>query len=1085
MLTFKLIIMKQVKLQFQKGICHSFKKNVMLLFFLGMSFVAFAQSTVTGKVTDQKGEPIIGASIKAKGTGVGTITDVNGAFKISSNGTLVVSYIGYQTQEIQANGKSNISVQLKDDDKLLDEVVVVGYGTQKKATLSGSVAQVKGDDVLKGKATTSVAAALQGTIPGLTITRTSSRPGNEGTAITLRGGISVNETSAMIIIDGVEAYQWELSQINPNDIDNISVLKDGAAAIYGTKAGAGVILVTTKRGKEGKTKVTYSGSTHANIVGKRFPVADGQTWAQMLVHGTENDAYALLDASGNPQYSWWMWPEATWRQMAAGERFEGVVGGVWRVLDPNASNQMDAVYGTTWGQSHNLTVSGGSDKLKAMTSLGYAKDRSLLAAAFDGQTKYNFRTNVDYKINNWVKTEFNVSYDKRTVSTPTQGIGQGVQDFYIFPLRNSYGQFYDTFGNNNMLAKLIEGGRTNNNEEFVRLGGKVTLELNKITKGLSVNASANARIRKHWLVERQAKVTMYDWSGETKSANGLPDYALGTGVIKSQTTDANAWVKNTYESVFFQTYNAFVNYNRSFSNHNIGVMAGMTAEKNNYQKLYGYRQNMSDNTLDDINLGDATTAQATGGSNEDGLVSYLTRLNYDYKGIYLLEGQFRRDGSSRFNTDNRWANFGGLSGGVRISELSAVKNLDFFDNLKLRASYAETGSQTGIGNYDYVSGISTGTTIFGYTGAKSTTAWVTSMTSTNRTWERVATTNLGLDFALLKNRLNGSFEVYNRENKGMLISMTYPLTLGATAPKTNNGNFVAKGWELELNWNDKLGKDFSYRVGFSLSDARTEVTKYNGGVTINNGTNNPVNGTTFIEGRPLNALYVYKTDGYLQTTDEVNTYYTSITKLAGGLQPVKGTSNQLTPGCVRKVDLNGDGRITTDDLYYYGDANPHYMFGINLGLNYKNFDFTMFVQGVAQQNIIREGSLANPWNATYTNQNVTFWGKTWTADNPNAAYPIMSRNASRNAWNYKQFNDVNVSQVWYARAKSLVLGYTLPKIFVRKAMIDNVRFYVSADNLFEVSNVKDGFDPESKSASGQGNVDVYARTISFGIDLTF
>lgn len=237
--------------------------------------------------------------------------------------------------------------------------------------------------MLKGKATQDVASALQGTIPGLTITRSSSRPGNEGTSITLRGGISVNEMSPMIVIDGVEAYSWELSQINPNDIESVSVLKDAAAAIYGTKAGAGVILVTTKRGKEGKAKITYSGSVHANLVGKRFPVASGQEWAEMLIEATTNDAYAYLK-NGEPQWNWWMWPEETWRTMAAGERYEGVVGGLWRVLDPT-SDQFDAVYGTTWGQSHTVTISGGSDKVKAMTSLGYANDRSLIDLVYDGQ----------------------------------------------------------------------------------------------------------------------------------------------------------------------------------------------------------------------------------------------------------------------------------------------------------------------------------------------------------------------------------------------------------------------------------------------------------------------------------------------------------------------------------------------------------------------------------------------------------------------------------------------------------------------------------------------------------------------------
>ncbi len=1040
---------------------------------------------VKGTIVDVNGEPIIGASVQVKGTNTGVISDMNGNFTVeaASNATLVVSYIGYKTQEISLKGKTSVSIVLKEDAEMLDELVVVGYGVQKKTTLSGSVSQVKGDAVLKGKATQNVAAALQGTIPGLTITRTSSRPGNEGTSITLRGGISVNSTSPMILIDDVEAYSWELSQINPNDIENISVLKDAAAAIYGTKAGGGVILVTTKRGKEGKAKVTYSGSVHANIVGKRFPVASGQEWAQMLVEATTNDAYAYLK-DGEPQWSWWMWPEEVWRTMAEGKTYEGVVGGTWRVLDPE-SDQFDAVYGNTWGQSHTVSISGGTDKAKVMTSLGYANDRSLIDFVYDGQKKYNFRTNVDYKVNDWVKTEFNLSYDKRKTSTPQQGVGHGVQDFYIFPLYNEYGQYYDTFGNNNLLAKLAEGGRYNNTEEILRLGGKLTLDMNKLIKGLSLSASANIRMRHHKSIQRQTHVTMYDWSGETTSASGLPDYTQGTGSVKFHSKDSDCWVKNTREEVLFQTYNAFINYNNSFADHNFGLMLGMTAEKTHYEKNYAFRKNMTVDALDDINLGDATTAEATGGSNEVGMISYLARLNYDYKGIYLLEGLFRRDGSSKFSKDNRWENFAGVSGGVRFSEFDFVKDWNLFDNLKLRASYGETGSQTGIGNYDYISSISTGTTIFGYNGTKVSTAWVSSMTSNQRSWERVATTNFGLDFAVLNNRLSGSFEYFIRENKGMLISMTYPSTMGASAPKSNSGNFQAKGWELTLNWKDKIGEDFNYSVGFSLSDAKTEITKYNGAIAISNGVNNKVGGSSFIEGKPLNAIYVYKTDGYLQNQAEVDAYYQEITRTSGGIHPTQGTSDQLCPGCVRKVDLNQDGRITTDDLYYYGDANPHYTFGINLGASYKNFDFSMFIQGVGQQYTIREGSLSCPWYSGWTNQNSTFMGNTWSEDNTNARYPIMSRNGSRNNWNYKKYNDINVNNCWYARAKNIVLGYTLPKTWLRKVSLENLRLYVSADNLFELSNVKDGFDPEIKVNTNQGNVDVYARTVSFGIDLTF
>lgn len=1076
----------QLKLRFQKGNTFSFKKNLMLLLFLGVSFGAFAQSVITGKVTDISGEPIIGASIRVKGTNSGTVTDVSGVFKLNGTGneTILISYIGFQPQEISVSGKSNILIQLKDDEKSLDEVIVVGYGTQKKASLTGSVSQVKGDDVLKGKTTTSVAEGLQGVIPGLTITRTSSRPGNEGIALNIRGGISVNQTDPLIIVDGVEAYTWELSQINPNDIETVSVLKDAAAAIYGTKAGAGVILITTKRGKDGKTKVTYSGSVHANILGKKFPVADGTTWAQMLVRDTESDGRALLDASGNPQNNWWMWPEATWRALAAGNTYSGVLAGKWRMLDPS-SNQFDAVYGDTWGETHNLSISGGNENLKVMTSLGYAEDRSLVKVAYDGQKKYNFRTNADYKVNNWIKAEFNTSYDNRTVSTPTQGIGNGIQDFYVFPLYNPYGQYYDTFGNNNILAKLVDGGRTNDTQEFFRLGGKVTFDLKKLIKGLTIDGSANVRSQNHYIMSRQTKVTLYDWSGETAASTGLPDYSLTSGAISSQTTNANSWVKNTYEKIFFQTYNAFIHYNREFFGHNIGVMAGMTTEKFGYQKLYGYRSNMSVNELNDINLGDATTAQATGGSYENGLISYLGRLNYDYKGIYLIEGTFRRDGSSKFNEANRWADFAGVSGGLRLSELPVIKNLSAFDNLKLRASYGETGSQTGIGNYDYISSIANGTTVFGYSGTLNNTSWISSMTTDQRTWERVASSNLGLDFATLNNRLSGTFEVYKRVNNDMLISMTYPQTLGTNSPKTNSGNFSSKGWELELNWNDKIGKDFTYHVGFALSDALTNIDHYTGGVVISNGINNTIGASQFIEGKPLNALYVYKTDGYLQTTDEVKAYYTAITKTAGGIQPVQNTTSQLTPGSVKKVDLNGDGKITTDDLYYYGDANPHDMFSLTLGAKFKNFDFSMFIQGVGQQNVLRTGILSSPWSATYTNQNLTFYGNTWTPDNTNARYPVASRDGSRNNWNYKQFNDININSCWYARAKNVVVGYTLPKMLVKKVKIDNLRFYISADNLFEVSNVKDGFDPESQAAANQGNVDVFARTLTFGLDLTF
>ncbi len=1097
----------------------NFKMIFVCLVMLMISAVSYAQNKISGVVKDSQGEAVIGASVLEKGTTNGTITDFDGKFSlmVKSNATLVISYIGYQTQNIPVAGKRTLQVTLKEDSKTLDEVVVVGYGVQKKETLSGSVSQVKGDEVLKGKATQNMASALQGTIPGLTIQRSSSRPGNENTNITLRGGVSVNQdgNKPMILIDGVEAYDWELSQINPNDVESISVLKDAAAAIYGTRAGGGVILVTTKRGKEGKAKVTYSGSVHLNYIGKKFPLADGVTWAKMMVEAQKNDFSNPANTS-----NWWMWTSTNdagltvWERMAQGEIIEeNVNGGYWRKLDPTntgTSNQFDQVYGSSWGESHTVNINGGSEKARVMTSIGYSDDKSLIKAAYDGQKKYNFRTNADYKINDLIKMEFNLSYDRRVTKTPTQGVGQGVQDMFIFPMFNEYGQYYDTFGSNNIMAKLQTGGNTKTTNEIIRVGGKLTLDFNKWIKGLSFNTSANFRIRKTEQNARQIALTLYDWGGETSKSSDNPDQrpfvgiykTNGTGAIFKQGASKDSWIKNTLNNADYQVYNFFGNYARGFGQHNIALLAGITAEKTSNRNYYQYRSGMTVNELDDINLGDVSTTEATGGRNSNGMVSYLGRANYDYKGIYLLEGLFRRDGSSKFDSEHRWANFAGVSGGIRFSELSFIKGLNFFDNLKLRGSYGETGSQAGISNY-YVSSISTGTAIFGTSPAKYTNSYISGMTTADKTWERIATTNVGLDFAMLKNRLSGSFEYYIRKNKGMLIKRTYPSTLGTTAATTNSGDFRANGWELQLNWNDKIGNDFNYHVGFSLADAKTKVTKYLGAVAISSGLNNRVisnggstsmigtnstilsNNASFIEGKPLNAIYIYRTSGFLQSWDEVNAYYTKYAASGNGLIPAQNTNNQLTPGCVNRIDTNGDGKITTDDLDYYGDANPHFNFGINLGASYKQFDFSMFIQGVGQQYVVREGQLSSPWYSGWTNQNSTFYGNCWTESNTNARYPIMSRNGSRNTWNYKNYNDINVSNCWYARAKNVVLGYTLPKVLIRNAGLENLRLYVSADNLFEISNVKDGFDPEATAATGQGNVDVYARTVTFGIDLTF
>ena len=1029
------------------------------------------QMTVTGTVKDAKdGTPVVGATISVQGGKNGTISDLDGKYTISvpsGDAVLIFSFIGYNKETVKVAGRSIIDVNIVASSQDLTEVVVVGYGTQTKAGITGSVTQVKGDDVLKGRATTSIATALQGEIPGLTITRTSSRPGNEGTSISLRGGISVNTDNAgpMILIDGTEAYAWELSQINPNDIESVSTLKDAAASIYGTRANGGVILVTTKRGKEGKIKIAYSGSAHMNYLGKRFPVASGSEWAKMNIEANTNDAVAT-GVSNN----YWLFSESQYKKIANGEKFVEAIGnGNLTHIDPSA-NQFNAVYGTTWGQDQNLSISGGTDKLKVMSSIGYAKDHSLIKVAFDGTEKYNFRTNVDYNFNKWVKTEANVSYDKRTVTTPTQGVGQGIQDMYIFPLYNEKGQFYDVFGSNNILAKLIEGGQTVVKENLFRLSGKLSLDMGFVDflKGLSFSVNANVRERIGQKNIRNSTITLYDWDGELGKVNN----------IFSQSTPANLSEQDYYYNTFYYTTGAFANYTKKIQKHNFTFMIGTTAEETKYSDLMAKRTGLQIDNLNAINTGDGSTATNSGDAYSTALLSYIGRANYSFNDRYLLEGVFRRDGSSKLAPENRWSNFIGGMAAVRFEEFDFIKRLNIFDQLKAKISYGETGGLSGIGNYDYIASMSTSaTTVFGTTPSLTSVSYISAMTSRSRNWERVATTNYGLDFSLLKTRLSGSFDYYHRKNIGMLINVAYPSVIGATAPYTNDGNFTSKGFELSLNWKDKIGKDITYRVGFSLADARTEVTSYAGKTTYTAGLNSTV------VGRPYNSIFVYRTKGYLQTDAEVSEYYSAING-AGSIVPVQSSVNRLTPGCVRRVDKDNDGAITTADLDYYGDALPHYTYGINLGASYKGFDLGVFFQGVGQQYVVRTGALAYPFAVGYQNQNATFLGKTWSPTNTDAEFPVMSRNSARNTWNYV-VNDINVQNVSYIRCKSVSLGYTMPQQISMKAGFDKARLWVSGDNLFEFSNVKDGFDPESQAASGQGNMDVFARTLSFGIDLNF
>lgn len=1060
-------------------------------------------NTVQGTVVDQNGEPVIGATVRVKGSKAGTVTDLDGKFTLTNaDGPIEISYIGYKTQIIKNAKGNNVHISLQEDANALEDVVVVGYGQQKKASLTSAITQIKGEEVFKDRSVSSTAVALQGEIPGLTVTRTSTRPGMEGAAFKIRGDISVNGSSSpLIIIDGVTGSLDELNSMNGNDIDNISVLKDASAAIYGSRAASGVILVTTKRGKEGKAHISYNGSISRTVNGIQTPLTSTSEFLDMFYEAQYNDASVLCGSSDpatiHNNINWWIFnsfggptldtsdidPETGNPTVYKGEKlFNALRAGKILTLqngnkverwDPT-SNIMDELYGQATSQKHNVNISGADQRFGYNLSLGYESAKSQLKPAYDGQRKWSGRLNADYNATDDLKFATNISYEKRDVQCPSTDVGQGWYDQWFWAIYNENGDPYDTFGFRNPLGGLTKGGT--NKYQLTTLRGNIsgTYDFKKFVKGLTLTGNAAYKLVEQNSQITKYKVNYYDWVGNVTQTK----YAPG-----SMSQDNKRW-ENINLSALLNYQNTFAKY------HNVAAMAGITAEQETNKNINLSRNKgpMYENAgIEDMNIfigGDNNGAN--GGKSSWGLLSYITRLSYNFDNRYAVEFLGRRDGSSKLSEAQRWKNFYSVSGYWRISGEKWMKSLNWINDLKLRYNYGKTGSVEGIGNYERYATISTGSTILGINPTAHTTMWLGGMTSDQRTWETIDSHNFGLDFTLLNNRLSGSFDYFIKTNNGMFISVEYPQVLGASAPKVNDGKFRARGWEFALNWRDKIGQ-VKYNVGLSLSDAWSEVMK----LTNNENVPNPGKNSNRLIGKPRNAIYVYKTDGLFQNQAEVDAYYEKYYWNAdhtgpkeGNILPAPGKqkTNTLRPGARKVVDLNGDGVITRDDIEYAGDAAPRLSFGIKTGLEWKGIDFSAFFQGIGKQNILRTGYFFAPWVSNYVRQNNSFMGKMWTPENPNAEYSIASRDAAFNRWNYEN-KDVSVQNNKYIRLKSLVIGYTLPQAWTTKAGLSKVRVYFSGDDLWEWTKVKDGYDPEYGESSN--STFPFSRQLTFGLDLTF
>ena len=1026
-----------------------------MLFLVDVGLFAQSSRTVKGTVLDANTrEPLIGVSVLEKGTTNGAVTDLDGNFSIQnvrSGATLVFSYVGYATQEILAT-RVGSSVLLEEDDKTLNEVVVVGYGVQKKVNLSGAVSAVDGDK-LAAKPASDVLSAMQGEMPGVAVLRSSGEPGSETSGMRIRGFSSVNATSALVLIDGIEG---DISLLNADDIESISVLKDASAcAIYGARAASGVVLVTTKSGSEGRPKISYNGYYAVNMPGnmpERLPAWEEQQWINI----------GRYNAGGSYE---WNKEKTTWVANPNFNYYPNNNNGRWEQF--TATNWVDEGTKDWAGQTnHSISVSGGSKNINYLISGNYYFKDGMLKYAKNNNTRVNLHAKLHAELNKYLSLGINVQYQSKKNNAPSNGAGSILNTMYGARARQLLWQpeetpNYDAQPYSGDLQvnpiDILKNGGTNESlyEAFL---GKGELTIKNFVKGLSVKLSASRRAgyytqrsERHWLA----------W------------YAMNGTTIRQQTNNPNSLYRQKNND-YHDQFEATVNYVADFGQHNVQVLAGTSYENYRKDQFDATARNMNSNDFYSFNYYDASEASNTtlGDLIQPwSMMSYFGRINYNFAERYLLEANIRYDGSSRLAPEKRWKAFPSVSAAWRVNQEPWFK-LDWVSNLKLRASWGQLGNGAVLGLYDYIPTISQSTT---YITEKS--YYQSQLASKDKTWETIETTNLGVDLGLLNSRLNASFDYYWKYNNDMLSNLQLPHTIGIGVPAVNIGKLKTWGWEFEIKWNDRIG-DFSYQVAFNLSDSKNELVEYDGADVITAGTRQ------LIEGYPLNTIWGYTTDGYWSSKEEYEQYkeahpgYKSFSDGKVGAGDVKFLTLPDKDGSINHQVGAGDGtKENHGDLVYLGDTNGRYLYGLNLSAKWKGFDLAVMFQGVAKRKLLIDTEAIAPFGRTHQ-MPWTIHRDYWTEDNQDAYWPRLY-NYNGDMYNF-QPSDKWVQNAAYLRLKNITLGYTIP---IPKRYIEKLRFYVSGNDVWEKSDILKVFDPEAGNNVGR-NYYPFFRTWSFGVNVT-
>lgn len=973
---------------------------------------------VSGSIKDEKGEPIIGASVMVKGTGDGTTTDVNGNYFINvpeKNAVLEVSYIGYEKQTVKVNSEQQNVVMLESA-KTLDEVVVVGYGTMAKKNVVGAIDKVSSKSI-EDRPVSNVTQALQGVSSSVVVQQKDFNPnsGDGGLNINIRGISTLSSNQPLVVVDGLVVDGSTLNILNPTDIENISILKDaGSAAIYGSRSANGVILVTTKKGKKNERPIvtlnTAAGYQDPHILFRP-------------VKGFENAILrnqAAVNSGSSPVYT----PEEI------------------RDFYNNGDSEwmLDQILKSALQQNYNLSVSGGSTNSTYRISGGYFDQASNFIGPDYGVKRYNLRTNITseygrFKVTGLLAYTRTDSKDHASTTGFLLVDSYRIPTYYYYKAKTANGRYLvnDVLTESNPIA-LLESGGTDRNEKD-NFSGSVDVEF-KIFKGFKLKGVYGFDLYDEHNLYMSKKIPFYSSEEAT-----MPSIYANSDITTSDYNGRNV----------LQNSQLYFDYDRTFNeSHHVTALLGVSNESSKYTGTY-ISEMYTDPDLGiptsdtQIDVGSYTTPQST---DQTALNSAFGRVGYSYKDKYYGEFNFRYDGSSKFSKNKRWCFFPSLSMGWRISDenfMNAYKNN--FGDLKFRSSYGILGNQA-VNNYQYQTSYSVYTGAYGFNNNLVSGATM-NLGNSELKWESTATFNAGLDATFFKNSLTVSLDYFNKYTTDILLTPTVPSLYGGSISSYNAGEMRNQGWELNIGYRLKT-KDFTHNFAFNLGDSWNKVTKYTGNELIISG---DADMQSIIRvGEALNSYYGYVTDGYFQNVEDVN----------NSAKPVGVT---LQPGDVKYKDIYEDGVIDSKDRVILGNAFPRYSYGFTYDVAWKGFDFSMLVQGVGKRDIFLRGELLEPYHANYSFTMYTNQLDYWTPTNPDAEWPRLSASGSASdVNNYQKSSSLHVFDGAYLRLKNIQLGYSLPKAVITKFGLNKVRAYVNAQNMLTLCKTT-FVDPETTEYS--------------------